>query len=230
MSSRQLTRREKQQHTRSSLLRAATKLFCRQGLEGASVDQVAQAAGYTKGAFYANFKSKEELFLVMLDERFARELERIDRALSGSEEPRLEARAAAADFIHFAGDEDWPRLYFQFVAHAARDDEFRQELATRQQAMREKLAETFARWKQGLEKEDHPVPLQDVTAMIYCMADGFLVDRMIEPGLSEDLYERMIDVFLRGLESLGAESSAGAAGSSADQSDRTPGARTPGAL
>jgi AcrR family transcriptional regulator len=206
MSTRQLTRREKQQHTRSSLLRAASKLFCRNGLEGASVDQVAQAAGYTKGAFYANFKSKEELFLVMLDERFAQELERIDQALDGSEEPHIQARAAAADFIHSAGDEDWPRLYFQFVAHAARDDDFRQELATRQQAMREKLAQTFARWKQGIDLDGRsPLPLADITAMIYCMADGFLVDRMIEPSLGEDLYERMIDVFLRGLEALGAE-------------------------
>jgi AcrR family transcriptional regulator len=208
MSPGQMTRREKQQHTRSSLLRAASKLFCRNGLEGASVEQVAQAAGYTKGAFYANFKSKEELFLVMLDERFSRELERIDRALASSEEPHAGARAAAADFIHFAGAEDWPRLYFQFVAHAARDDDFRQELATRQQAMREKLAETFARWKQGLGGDENPpLPLEDVTAMIYCMADGFLVDRMIEPSLDEALYERMIDVFLCGLQAMGAGAS-----------------------
>jgi AcrR family transcriptional regulator len=206
MNSVHMTRREKQQRTRSSLLRAAGKVFCRNGLEGTSVDQVAQAAGYTKGAFYANFKSKEELFLVMLDERFARELERIDAALAGSGEPHTEARAAAADFIHFAGDEDWPRLYFQFVAHAARDDEFRQELATRQQAMREKLAGTFARWKSGLDHDDQPpLPLEDVAAMIYCMADGFLVDRIIEPGLSEELYEKMIEVFLRGLQALGEE-------------------------
>ena len=163
-----MTRREKQQQTRTSLLSAGRKLFCRNGLEGASVDQVAHAAGYTKGAFYANFKSKEELFLVMLDERFAGELERIDEALAGSQEPHTEARAAAADFIHFAGDEDWPRLYFQFVAHAARDDDFRQELATRQQAMREKLADTFARWKKGLDQDDSPpLPLEEITAMVY---------------------------------------------------------------
>jgi AcrR family transcriptional regulator len=199
-----MTRREKQQRTRSSLLKAAAQLFCRQGLEGASVDQVAQAAGYTKGAFYANFKSKEELFLVMLDERFSNELERIDRALAGAEDPHTEARAAAADFIHFAGDEVWPQLYFQFVAHAARDDEFRQELATRQQAMRERLTETFKRWKQSFDTEP-PLPLEDITAMIYFMADGFLVDRMIEPALNENLYPTMIGVFLRGLQALASE-------------------------
>jgi len=170
------------------------------------VDQIAQAAGYTKGAFYANFTSKEELFLVMLDERFASELERIDRALAGAQEPHAEARTAAADFIHFAGDALWPRLYFQFVAHAARDDEFRQQLSARQQAMRERLTETFRRWKQGFETEP-PLPLEDITAMIYFMADGFLVDRMIEPGLDENLYPTMISVFLRGLEALASESS-----------------------
>src|SRR5437899_10644674 len=116
MSTEALTRREKQQRTRKSLLQAAAKMFCKHGLEGASIDEVAQAAGYTKGAFYANFKSKEELFLVMLDEKFAEELERLDRALAGTSEPEEEARAAAVEFVHSATDQDWPKLYFQFVA------------------------------------------------------------------------------------------------------------------
>ena len=206
MSEQTLTRRQKQQRTRTSLLRAAEKIFCQQGLEAASIDQVAQEAGFTKGAFYANFKSKEELFLVMLDERFARELERLDRALAGTQEPLEEAQAAAADFIHFASDEDWPRLYFQFVAHAARDDEFRQELATRQAAMRDRLTELFKHWKEGFGKSA-PIPQEEITAMVCFMADGFLVDRMIEPSLDEALYARMVGIFLRGLEAIASEAS-----------------------
>ena len=204
MSGQTLTRREKQQRTRKSLLEAAVNLFCQRGLEGASVDDVAQAAGYTKGAFYANFKSKEELFLVMLDERFSRELERLDAALAGTHEASEEAQAAATDFIHFAGDDDWPRLYFQFVAHAARDEEFRQELATRLHAMRERVAEIIHRWKAGYGVAP-PLPVEDVTAMICFMADGFLVDRMIEPELSEDMYPTMVSIFLRGLQAIAAE-------------------------
>jgi AcrR family transcriptional regulator len=199
-----MTRREKQQRTRKSLLNAAARLFCQRGLEGASIDEVAQAAGYTKGAFYANFKSKEELFLVMLDERFSRELDRLDRALAGTQEPHEEARAAAQDFIHFAGDQDWPRLYFQFVAHAARDEDFRQELATRHQAMRDRLTEVFKRWKEGVGVTP-TLPVGEITAMMFFMADGFLLDRMIEPGLSEELYTTMVGVFLRGLEAISAE-------------------------
>jgi AcrR family transcriptional regulator len=198
MSVETLTRREKQQRTRKSLLKAAAKLFCKRGLEGASIDEVAQAAGYTKGAFYANFKSKEELFLVMLDERFAAELERLDRALAGTREPEAEARAAAADFIHFAGDENWPSLYLQFVAHAALNEEFRQELATRHRAMRARIAEILKRWKEGT-GHTPSVPVEEVTAMMSFMVDGFLVDRIVDPELSEDLYATMVGVFLRGL-------------------------------
>jgi AcrR family transcriptional regulator len=212
MSVQALTRREKQQRTRKSLLKAATKLFCQRGLEGASIDEVAQAAGYTKGAFYANFKSKEELFLVMLDEQFAAELERLDRALAGTEEPQEEARAAAADFIHFAGDDNWPKLYFQFVAHAARNEEFRQELATRHEAMRKRLGEILERWKEGTGHKP-PIPIEQVTAMMSFMADGFLVDRMIEPGFDEDLYPTMVGVFLRGLAAMAVEREAAAEGS-----------------
>ena len=208
MSVETLTRREKQKRTRQSLLRAAAKLFCKRGLDGASIDEVAQAAGYTKGAFYANFKSKEELFLVMLDERFAEELDRLDRALSGTQPPEEEARAAAVDFVHAATDQDWPKLYFQFVAHAARNEDFRQELATRHRAMRARLSEILERWKRGTGKQP-PIPIDQITAMMSFMADGFLVDRIVEPELSEDLYATMVGVFLRGLEAMAVDQEAG---------------------
>lgn len=204
MSEQTLTRREKQQRTRSMLLRAAERVFSRYGLEAATIDQVAAEAGYTKGAFYANFNSKEELFLVMLDERFARELQRLDQMLAGTDEPLEEAMAAAADFIHFASDEDWPRLYFQFVAHAVHDDEFREELATRMRAMRARLTELFARWKENFGQEP-PIPQENITAMTCFMADGFLIDRIIEPDLSEELYTTMVGVFLRGLQAMAEE-------------------------
>ena len=196
-----LSRREKQQRTRQALLEAAVKLFSERGLEGASVDEIAQAAGYTKGAFYANFKSKEELFLVMLDEQFASELERLDHALAGTQEPQEEARAAAADFIHYAGADEWPSLYFQFVAYAAQNDEFRQELATRHRAMRERLAQLFNRWKSGFGATP-PIAFDQIAAIMFFMADGFLLDRIVEPDLPDELYTTMVGVFLRGLQAL----------------------------
>jgi AcrR family transcriptional regulator len=196
-----MTRLEKQQRTRGALLSSASKLFCRRGLEGTSIDDVAEDAGYTKGAFYANFKSKEELFLVMLDEKFSLELERIDSALAGTGDADEEARTAAAEYIHFASDDEWPRLYFEFAAHAARDEDFRQELATRQRAMRERLVKVYGRWSKDFPAEP-PLPLADIAAMTFFMADGFLTDRLIDPDLSEELYPRMLEVFFKGLQAM----------------------------
>jgi AcrR family transcriptional regulator len=196
-----MTRLEKQERTRDALLRSASKLFCRRGLEGTSIDDVAKDAGYTKGAFYANFKSKEELFLVMLDEKFSLELERIDGALAGTGDADEEARTAAAEYIHFASDDEWPRLYFEFAAHAARNEEFREELATRQRAMRERLVTVYERWSQDFPAEP-PLPLADIAAMTFFMADGFLTDRLIDPDLDEELYAKMLGVFFKGLQAM----------------------------
>jgi AcrR family transcriptional regulator len=196
------TRREKQAETRKSLLRSAASAFCRKGLEGASVEEVAQDAGYTKGAFYANFKSKEELFLVMLDERFSQQLDRIDALLGGEEEPDEEARHAAQYFIEsMRGEDEWRRLYFEFVAYAMRNDEFRQELATRHRALRARLSDIYRRWSGDFPAEP-PVPIEDIAAMTDFMADGFLLDQLIDPALDEQLYSTMLFVFFRGLQAM----------------------------
>ncbi len=196
------TRREKQAETRSSLLRSAAKLFCRHGLEGASVDDVAQDAGYTKGAFYSNFTSKEELFLVMLDEKFGAELERIDRLLAGTGEPDEEARDAAEDFVRYVhSDPEWPRLYFEFVAYAARNEEFRQELATRHRALRTRLTEIYRRWAADFPAEP-PIPIEDIAAMTDFMSDGFILDQLVDPELDDELYATMLAIFFRGLQAM----------------------------
>lgn len=197
-----MTRRQRQAQTRKSLLRSAAKAFCRKGLEGASVEEVVQEAGYTKGAFYANFKSKEELFLVMLDERFSEQLDRVDALLGGEEEPGEEARHAAQDFIRsFRGDDDWRRLYFEFVAYALRNDEFRQELATRHRALRARLSEIYRRWSADFPAEP-PIPIDDIASMTDFMADGFLLDQLIDPNLDEELYATMLLIFFRGLQAM----------------------------
>jgi AcrR family transcriptional regulator len=166
------------------------------------VEQVAREAGYTKGAFYANFRSKEELFLVMLDERFGAELERLDRLLAGEREPGAEARDAAADFIAFVhSDPDWPRLYFEFAAYAARNEGFRRELAARQRALRERIVEIYRRWSADF-PADPPLPLEAIATMTFAMADGFLLDQLIDPELGDDLYPAMLGVFFRGLQAI----------------------------
>ena len=198
-SSERLTRLERQAVTRAALLRAASRSICERGMDGASIDLIAAEAGYTKGAFYANFASKEDMFLAILDEKFAAEMERIETAMSGAGEPAAEARLAAQEFLTYVDrDPEWPRLYQEFATHAARNEEFRAVLAERQRGLRKRMAAIFARWTAAFGVES-AFPHEEVAAMTFAMADGFLLNRIIDPELDNSLYTTMCEVFLRGL-------------------------------
>jgi AcrR family transcriptional regulator len=198
-----LTRKEKQAHTRSCLMQSAAKIFARRGLQQASIDEVAEDAGFTKGAFYANFKSKEELFLAMLDERFAERLDEIDRVLATEAEPETQARQAGTDFTRYvSADPEWQRLFFEFTAYAARNEEFRDELVTRYRALRERIAETYGRRAEELGVIS-PVPLADVSLMTFAMANGVALEKLLEPeAVSDELYGTMLMIFFAGLRAL----------------------------
>jgi AcrR family transcriptional regulator len=197
--SRVLSRKEKQEKTRSSLLKSAAKLICRKGITEASIDDVAADAGYTKGAFYANFKNKEEMFLVMLDEAYAEELERLEAKLHGAGAPAEEVRESADDFISYVrSNPDWPRLYFEFVVYAARNPEFRDELATRNRAMRERIAEVIRNWSADFSTPP-PFPYEDIALMLFCLADGFLIQQLVEPDTDDGLYGTMNATLFKGI-------------------------------
>jgi AcrR family transcriptional regulator len=203
---RRRTRKEQQAHTRSCLMTSAAKVFARRGLQQASIDEVAEDAGYTKGAFYANFKSKEELFLAMLDERFARRIEEIDRAARDHGAPEEQARRAGQDFGRYIhADPEWQRLFFEFTAHAARNDEFRQELVTRYRALRERIAAVYERRAHELGLE-LPVPFEQVALMTVAMANGVALERLLDgDAVPDDLFGTMMLVFFTGLRALASD-------------------------
>ncbi len=198
-----LTRKEKQARTRSCLMESAARVFARRGLQQASIDEVAEDAGFTKGAFYANFKSKEELFLAMLDERFAGRLEEIERATATEAEPEEQARQAGADFTKYiSADPEWQRLFFEFAAYAARNDDFRQELVTRYRALRERITDSYRRRADQLGVTP-PVPLEELSLMTFAMANGVALEKLLEPdSVSDDLYGTMLLIFFTGVRAL----------------------------
>jgi AcrR family transcriptional regulator len=197
-----MTRKEQQAETRSRLMSSAAKLFSRRGLENASIEEVSRNAGYTKGAFYANFRSKEELFLAMLDEKFAAEIERLDEALHSDQQIEEQIRGAGVNMMRFVrSDPEWPRLFLEFTTFAARNGEFRQEFLTRYRALRERFVEVYRRYSDELEVEP-PIPIDQIAFANYCMANGFLIEQMLDPELDDEIYGTMTLVFFRGLGAL----------------------------
>jgi len=80
------TRERRVEHTRSLLLDAAETVFAEKGFTPATVDDIADAAGYTKGAIYKHFATKEDLFLAVSDRYWRRYFENFTEVLSGAKE------------------------------------------------------------------------------------------------------------------------------------------------
>ncbi len=198
-----LTRKEKQAETRRCLMQSATRLFAQRGLQQASIDELAEEAGYTKGAFYANFKNKEELFLAMLDERFAQKIEDIERVIAGEGTEAEKALEAGDHFTEMLrADPEWQRLFLEFTAYAARDEDFRQELVTRYRWMQERVAAALqARADEvGLQSS---VPPDRVAMMTCAIVNGFAVDKLLEgDALPDELLGTMLMVFFAGIRAL----------------------------
>jgi hypothetical protein len=136
----------------------------------------------------------------MLDERFGDKLARLEADLDGrDEDPGQEARRAAED-IALHSDPDWSKLFFEFTAYAAKDEDFRQEFATRYRALQERMTDIIRRWSAGFPPP--PLPLEDITLMTCCMANGFMMERLIDPDLSEEVVGQMQLIFFRGLQAL----------------------------
>ena len=198
-----LTRKEKQAHTRECLMRSAAKVFANRGLQQASIDEVAEQAGFTKGAFYANFKNKEELFLAMLDERFAQRIEDIEAVIAGEGTAAEKARRYGDTFAQtLRADREWERLFFEFSAYAARDEDFRQELVTRYRAMRNRIAAALETDSREHAKEP-TLPAEHIALMTNAMSNGFALEKLLEgDAVPDELYGTMLMVFFAGLEAI----------------------------
>lgn len=141
MQRQRLTRSERQAQTRRELLDAAARVFVKRGFSGASVEEIAAEAGYTRGAFYSNFRSKNELFVELLHDRvYARYTEMTQEGLQGRP-PTLRETGEMLAAIQAKAEGRWIwRLWFECLAQAGRDEELRELAATFWRGNRERTA------------------------------------------------------------------------------------------
>lgn len=130
VTSERLTRRRRRELTRGALLDAAARVFARRGFHAATLDEIAEAAGFTKGAIYSNFGSKEELFFAVADRRNREQLEEFRRALAGAtaDVATLLDRAAEALTAWQQQDRDWVLLETEVWLYAQRQPRARRRL------------------------------------------------------------------------------------------------------
>jgi AcrR family transcriptional regulator len=194
-----LTRAEQREKTRGCLVQAAAKVFSRRGYEKASLDEVAEEAGFTKGAVYSNFKGKEDLFLATIDAHFEERLGSIRRVMQEEPDEQGTAHAAGMDFMEKLNrDPEYFALFFEFWAYAQRNPAVKKKFLPRVQRFRSALAELFeAKSDLGLEL---PIPSQHLASMLIAMAAGVAMERELDPrSVSDDMYALMLQYFFRGM-------------------------------
>ncbi len=181
MSIEPLTPQRRREQTREYLLRAAAQVFAERGFHGASLDDVASVAGFTKGAVYSNFKGKDDLFLALLELRFEEEMRSLRAILEATEEPATQL-PALVDLLRQqfdAAESDWGTLFQEFCVYAMRNPEARDKLAAFERADVKAVAGIISaeRERHGLEALESP---QHTARIVVALTRGLFMMRLID--------------------------------------------------
>jgi len=182
--------------TREKLFEAAAQVFENEGIGGASIEAIAAAAGFTRGAFYSNFKSKDELIIAMLEDHVEHSIRRnLDLLakhdnLAGFIDALRTADRSRQDPLGRS-----PLLHMEMILFVARAEKRRPELAKRLRARRRLVADIV---RTTLEKSGRngAVDPEWTGAIALALEDGFRLHRLIDPETTPQ------DSFLRAITDL----------------------------
>jgi AcrR family transcriptional regulator len=200
---KRLRRRERKALTRARLIEGAARVFAERGFHGASVEEIAEEAGYSTGAVYSNFSGKEQLFLAVLDEHITRRLDSVEDAIARAGGPRERAQAGARNWIEFLeANRHWYPLFIEFWAYAQRDPPLRRQLAERFRAFPRANARLLA---EGLAEVGLSVRADTIDRaglLLTALSDGLALIKVMDPDavpaelFSETLaflYDRLVE-------------------------------------
>lgn len=131
--------RRRTEATRRALLDSARMMFARDGFEACRIEDIAAAIGHTRGAFYAHFKSKEDLFFAMLEEEGKRRVEELRQRLDGCRTTQEQVVSLREFYIKLNVDQQWAMLVFEFKLFALRHPKLRPRLAATHRRIRASL-------------------------------------------------------------------------------------------
>jgi AcrR family transcriptional regulator len=207
---KRLTRQESRAATRARLIESAGKVFAERGFYGASVEEITERAGFSRGAFYSNFTSREELFLAVIDTHLDAEV----RALAEASEREASSPGALLEFLESravrrsAEGRQLTLLWSEFWLHVIRHPELAPKLAARQRAGRAAIARVIA-GQCDLFGFAPPGPPEHMAAVMMAVDDGLVMQEFLDPeAVPDDLRARAAVLFFRGMAAEWAERTA----------------------
>ncbi len=173
--------------TRRKLLTSARRVFARNGFEAARIEDIAVEAGHTRGAFYANFKTKEDLFFALLEQQVSLHIQRIHDLLERCSNPEQRLESLRDYYIERMADRQWVMLMLEFKLFAVRHGKLRAKLAEAHRRIRSSLnveaLETLLPAHLQVGKESHEVRRAALEAAL----NGLVLENAYDPKrISED--------------------------------------------
>src|SRR5947209_6169280 len=188
MQRQRLTRAERQAQTRQELLDAAARVFVKRGFTGSSVEEISAEAGYTRGAFYSNFRSKNQLFVELLHDRvYARYTEMTQQGLH-DRPPTLKETGERLAAIQANPEDRWIwRLWFECLAQAGRDEALRELAATFWDGNRAGITELVE-----TALPHHKVRAKAIATALIALDIGLAIQHFLDPDeVPLDLYPEL---------------------------------------
>jgi AcrR family transcriptional regulator len=186
--------------TRRKLVKAGMRVFARDGFDAARIEDIAAEAGHTRGAFYANFKTKEDLFFALLEQEGIRRVTELREILAvcSSQENRI--RALREYYLERAGDRQWVMLMLEFKLYALRHAKIRAKLAATHRHIRSSLNYAFVGDLIPAIKECGAEGREAVKGLLEVTLSGLVLERAYDPKrISEQQMQhilgRVFDVF-----------------------------------
>lgn len=167
-----LTRAESRAQTRERLLAAATELFVEKGVNGTSLEQIAERAGYTRGAVYGNFADKQALVRELLLARTRREAEEVKEM--GADFDGAAGKLREWNLERAAHLREWMSLRLELILFALRDPDSRPLLAERERHVRELVGA-------GVRANTDAADPDMLTLIVQALEDGLLIQHLLDP-------------------------------------------------
>jgi len=181
--------------TRQHLLDAAAIVFARNGFHGSTLDEVAATAGFSKGAVYSNFKSKDDLFLELFHDRVDRQFAVVSEALDTGSHDQAEQFPRIRQILRSdtsPWDDSFVTLWLEFILYARRNPDAQKKLAASAQRARTQV--------RALIEHEYEVrgvtpnyPAADLAEIGMALFNGLGIDRLVDPTAVSD---QMLDTTL----------------------------------
>lgn len=181
------TDRPRRADARAALLHAAAEVFAERGFRDASVDEVAERAGYSKGAVYWHFEGKDDLFVTLLEERVDRPTrEMIELLESASPEQDMGPEASRRFVDLLRSERELLLLEHEYWSRALRDPALRARYASRRAELRAALARALGLRVEHLGRPVGEAPVEAMATVIMGLSAGLARDRLIDPEAVPD--------------------------------------------